>query len=119
MRICIPTEGNGGLDDRVCEHFGRSPTYTIYDTETGEVEILPNTSEHFGGSGLPAELLAQAGVNVVLCAGLGPRAIALLAQYGIEVHTGAFGTVREAIQAWQAGRLSGAEPCERHLFHEH
>ena len=65
MRICVPTEGNGGLDDRVGEHFGRSPTYTIYDTETGEVEILPNTSEHLGGSGLPAELLAQAGVDVV------------------------------------------------------
>ena len=119
MRICVPTEGNGGLDDRVGEHFGRSPTYTIYDTETGEVEILPNTSEHLGGQGLPAELLAQAGVDVVLCAGLGRRAMALLSQYGIEVHTGASGTVREAIQAWQAGRLSGAEPCERHLFHEH
>lgn len=119
MRICVPTEGNGGLDDRVGEHFGRSPTYTIYDTETGEVEILPNTSEHLGGSGLPAELLAQAGVDVVLCAGLGRRAMALLSQYGIEVYTGAFGTVREALQAWQAGRLSGAEPCERHLFHEH
>jgi len=119
MRICVPTEGNGGLDDRVGEHFGRSPTYTIYDTETGEVEILSNTSEHLGGRGLPTELLAQAGVDVVLCAGLGPRALALLSQYGIKVHTGASGTVREALQAWQAGRLSGAEPCERHLFHEH
>lgn len=119
MRICVPTEGSGGLDDRVGEHFGRSPTYTIYDTETGEVEVLPNTSEHMGGMGLPAELLAQAGVDVVLCAGLGPRAMALLSQYGIEVYTGASGTVREAIQAWQAGRLTGAEPCDRHLFHNH
>lgn len=119
MRVCVPTEGQGGLDDRVGEHFGRCPTYTIYDTETGEVEILPNTSEHMGGAGLPAQLLAQAGVDVVLCAGLGRRALALFEENGIEVRTGASGTVREAIEAWQAGRLPGAEACDRHLFRDH
>lgn len=112
MRVCIPTAGEGGLDDQVGEHFGRAPTYTIYDTETGEVEVLPNTSEHLGGSGLPVELLAQAGVDVVLCAGIGSRALSLLSQYGIEVCTGAIGTARQALEAWRAGRLSGAAPCE-------
>jgi len=111
MRVCVPSAGPGGLDDLVGEHFGRSPTYTIYDTETGAVEILPNTSEHMGGAGLPAELLAQAGVEVVICAGLGRRAIGLLSQNGIEVCTGATGTVREAIRAWREGRLGGAAPC--------
>ncbi len=114
----MPSAGPGGLDDQVGEHFGRVPTYTIYDTETGQVEVLPNTSEHMGGVGLPAELLAQAGVEVVICAGLGRRAIDLLTQSGIEVCTGASGTVREAIQAWQEGKLPGADACQRHLFHD-
>ena len=118
MRVCVPSAGPGGLDDWVGEHFGRVPTYTIYDTETGQVEILPNTSEHMGGVGLPAELLAQAGVEVVICAGLGRRAIGLLSQSGIEVCTGATGTVREAIEAWRSGKLSGADACDRHLFHD-
>lgn len=119
MRVCVPSAGPGGLDDLVGEHFGRVPTYTIYDTETGEVEILPNESEHMGGVGLPAEHLAQAGVDVVICSGLGRRAIDLLSQNGIEVCTGATGTVREAIQAWQEGRLGSADACERHMFHGH
>ena len=119
MRVCVPSAGPGGLGDLVGEHFGRVPTYTIYDTETGQVEILPNTSEHMGGAGLPAELLAQAGVEVVICAGLGRRAIDLLTQSGIEVCTGASGTVREAIEAWRSGKLPGADACDRHLFHDH
>ena len=118
MRICVPSAGPGGLDDFVGEHFGRVPTYTIYDTETGEVEIFPNESEHMGGVGLPAEHLAQAGVDLVICSGLGRRAIDLFSQNGIEVVTGATGTVREAIEAWQSGRLSGAEACGRHMFHD-
>jgi len=111
MRVCVPSAGEGGLEDLVGEHFGRSPTYTIYDTETGTVEIIPNESEHMGGSGLPAEHLAAAGVDVVICSGIGRRAVDLLLHFGIEVVTGATGTVGEAIRAWWEGRLGGAVPC--------
>ncbi|HEU67830.1 MAG TPA: dinitrogenase iron-molybdenum cofactor biosynthesis protein [Candidatus Acetothermia bacterium] len=117
MKVCVPSEGAGGLDDLVGEHFGRVPTYTVVDTETGEVEVLANESEHMGGTGLPGQLLADAGVNVVLCAGLGRRALALLHERGIEVRTGASGTVRDAIEAWKKGRLSEGDPCDRHMFH--
>ncbi len=112
MRVCVPSAGGGGLDDLVGEHFGRSPTYTIYDTETGAVEVLPNASEHMGGTGLPAEHLARAGVDVVICSGIGRRAVELLESHGIEVVTGASGTVGEAIRAWKEGRLGGAVPCD-------
>jgi predicted Fe-Mo cluster-binding NifX family protein len=122
MRVCIPTEGSGGLDDRVGEHFGRVPTYTIVDTETGEVEVLPNESEHMGGAGLPAELLAQAGVDVLLCAGLGRRAMALFQDHGVMVYLGAQGTAREALAAWERGQLRAAtdeDICREHKFGEH
>lgn len=118
MKICIPTAGQGGLDDRVGEHFGRVPTYTIYDTDSGECDVLPNASEHMGGTGLPAEHLREAGVDVVLCAGLGRRAIALLSEGGIEVWTGASGTAGEVVRAWQEGQLAGAEPCTQRTFHD-
>ena len=42
MKICMPTMGNGGLDGRVGEHFGRVPTYTIVDLETNNVKVVPN-----------------------------------------------------------------------------
>ncbi|MFZ2070254.1 MAG: NifB/NifX family molybdenum-iron cluster-binding protein [Halobacteriota archaeon] len=38
MRICIPTLGNGGLDDLVSEHFGRAPAFTIVDIGKNEVK---------------------------------------------------------------------------------
>lgn len=106
------------MDDLVGEHFGRVPTYTICDTGTGQVEILSNESEHMGGAGLPAEHLARAGVDVVLCASLGRRAITLLSENGIGIASGASGTAREAILAWEEGRLRESAPCTRHAFHD-
>ncbi|RLI74213.1 dinitrogenase iron-molybdenum cofactor biosynthesis protein, partial [Archaeoglobales archaeon] len=74
MKVCVPSY-KGGLDDFVCEHFGRATTFTIYDTETGEVSVVRNTSEHFGGFGKPPELLRKIGVDVIVCSGMGARAI--------------------------------------------
>ena len=121
-RVCVPTAGRGGLEDLVGEHFGRVPTYTIYDTETGEVEIVENTSEHMGGTGLPGEILPNLGIDVLLCTGLGRRALSLLNGSGIEVCTGVTGTAKEAIEAWKGGTLSPAgeeNACNRHMFHDH
>lgn len=49
MKISIPSNSKGGLEDQVGQHFGKVLNYTRYDTETGEVSIIPNTSEHNGG----------------------------------------------------------------------
>lgn len=121
-KVCVPTDGAGGLDDLVGEHFGRVPTYTMYDAETGQVEVVDNTSEHAGGSGLPAQILAGLGIDVLLCSGLGRRAIQMLSESGIEVCTGVSGTARQAIESWKAGGLSTAaegDACTRHEFHDH
>ncbi len=120
-RLCVPTEGSGGPDARVGEHFGRVPTFTLVDSETGTIEVLDNTSEHMGGAGLPAELLARAGVDVVLCSGLGRRAIRLLSDAGVSVCTGMTGTVAEVVAAWKDGNLPEAaesDACTRHAFHD-
>jgi predicted Fe-Mo cluster-binding NifX family protein len=121
-KLCIPTEGAGGLEARVGEHFGRVPTFTLVDSDSGAVEILDNTSEHMGGRGMPADLLMAAGVDVVLCQGLGRRAIQLLSEGGVSVHTGFSGTVAEAVAAWETGNLSETDEegaCTRHVFHDH
>jgi len=121
-RVCVPTVGSGGLNDLVGEHFGRVPTYTIYNSETGEVEVVDNTSEHTGGTGLPGEILSQLGIDVLLCSGLGRRAIGILDQNGIEVCAGVSGTARAAIESWKEGALSKAsdkDACQKHAFHDH
>ena len=117
MKVCVPTKGQRGLDEEVGEHFGQVPTYTIVDMDSNEVKVIPNTSEHMGGSGLPPQLLAEAGVDVMLCSGIGQRAVQMFEQSGIEAYVGASGTVKHAIQMWQTGKLQVATDenvCKEH-----
>ena len=108
MKICVPCY-SGGLDDFICEHFGRALAFTIYDTDTGEITVVKNTSEHFGGVGKPPELLRKYGVDIVICSGMGARAIAMFRSFGIKVYMGARGTVRDAIEQFFQGKLVEAE----------
>jgi len=119
LRVCVPTYGWKGLDDYVCEHFGRAPTFTVVDLSSKKVEVVPNTSQHMGGMGYPPEIMQNLGVEVVICSGLGPRAIKMFEQFGIEVYVGASGTVKEAIQAWQAGKLQMATDENACKMHKH
>ena len=121
MKICIPTMGNKGLDDFVGEHFGRVQTYTIIDLETDEVRVIPNESHHMGGQGYPPELLKQEGVNVMVCRGLGRRAISMFEEIGIEVYIGATGLVKDAIADFKQGKLQKAsetDACGMHAFRD-
>ena len=119
MKVCIPTNSDKGLEDYVGEHFGRVPTYTIVDLEKKEVKVIPNTSNHMGGTRNPPEILAEYGVNVMICQGLGRRAINMFTDFGIDVYIGASGTVKDAIEAYKNGKLtkaSEANACGQHAF---
>ncbi len=117
MKIVIPTNGKRGLEDTVAEHFGRCLTYTFLD-EKGEVmEIIDNVSEHGGGQGLPPELMKEHGANVLLCKDLGPRALSLCGQLGIDVYVDRADTVREIFEAWKDDKIKKAgegDVCEQH-----
>lgn len=117
MKIAVPTIGTRGLDEEIGSHFGKVPTYTIVDTDTSEVQVIENASEHRGGVGLPPDLIAGAGADVMLVSNAGMRAILRLQELGVEVYTGARGTVRTAMQALQNGdlKLATAEnACKEH-----
>jgi len=97
------------------------------DRDTDEVKVIPNTSEHMGGVGYPPEIMAREGVHVLVCRGLGRRAISMFDETGIEVYIGASGTVKDAISAFRQGHLQKAgigDACGQHAFrdehhHEH
>ena len=119
MKVCFPTMGTKGLDEVLGDHFGRVPTYTIVDTETGEATAIDNTSEHTGGMGSPPEIMKVAGVDVMVVNGLGKRAIMMFEEMGIMVHVGASGTVRDALNMYNAGALEPAtdeNACAQHTF---
>jgi predicted Fe-Mo cluster-binding NifX family protein len=109
--------GDAGLNEEVSQHFGRAVTFTSVDLDTGAVKVVPNQSEHMGGSGLPPEMMSKQDVQVLIAGGLGPKAIQAFAQLGITVFVGAAGTVREAIEDWKAELLECAGPenaCQEH-----
>lgn len=117
LKIVIPTEGKRGLDEKVAEHFGRSSTYTFIDEKGKILEIIENTSEHMGGAGLPPELMKQHGANVLLCRGLGPRALNLCKEFGIEVYVQETETVRDIFEMWKGDKIQKATSenvCEEH-----
>ena len=119
MKICIPTMGDKGMDEQVGEHFGRVPTYTVVDTESGDLMAIKNTTVHMGGSGYAPDLISGYGAEIMLCGGLGRKAIGMFSEKGIMVYVGASGTVTDAINMWKAGQLQAANEdtaCQQHAF---
>lgn len=117
MKIVIPTNDRKGLEDVVSEHFGRCQTYTFLDKKGKVLEIIDNTSEHMGGVGLPPELMKKHGADILLCNGLGPRAINLCKDLGIDVYVCHVNTVKEAFEMWKNNEIKKASlenVCEEH-----
>jgi len=117
MRIVIPTNNKKGLEDTVAEHFGRCLTYTFLNEKGEVVEIVDNTSEHMGGAGLPPELMKRHGADILLCKDLGPRALALCSQLGIDVYVNQAETVKEIFEMWENNKIKKAnigDVCEEH-----
>jgi predicted Fe-Mo cluster-binding NifX family protein len=117
--VCVPTMGFAGLDEPMCVHFGRALTYTFVDTDSGRVEVISNTTLHVGGQGYPPDLIGEHGGEVMICAGLGRRAIGMFAGRGIAVYLGASGLVSDALHLWWTGQLQAASvetACQEHAF---
>jgi predicted Fe-Mo cluster-binding NifX family protein len=117
IKIVAPTNNNKGLNDNVAEHFGRCNTYTFLDENGDVIEVIKNTSEHMGGIGLPPELMKKHGANILLCRGLGPRALNLCGELGIEVYVCQAKTVRQIFELWKNKKIKRArleDACKEH-----
>jgi predicted Fe-Mo cluster-binding NifX family protein len=86
MKYAVPVSGG-----TLSPHFGHCETFDFFDVdETGKTIVnrqSVRSPEHQPGL-LPA-WLAQQGANVVIAGGMGPRAVELFRQNGIDVVLGA------------------------------
>lgn len=104
MKICV-TATSGSLDSLVDPRFGRCLYFVIVDSDTMEFEALPNVGAA-GGAGIQAaQTVANKGVKVVITGNVGPNAYQVLSAAGIDIITGAFGTVREVVERFKKGEL--------------
>ncbi len=117
MKIVIPTDGRQGLGEKIAKHFGRCNTYTFVDENGKILEIIDNTSRHMKGAGLPPELIKKHGVDILLCHELGPRALTLCKELGIEIYCDVAQTVGGIFEKWKNDKLKKAtaeDVCEEH-----
>jgi predicted Fe-Mo cluster-binding NifX family protein len=98
------------LDADLDPRFGRCPYLLIIDTETMEFEAVENLAVSApGGAGIQAaQAVAEAGAQAVVTGNCGPNAYQALSAAGIAVAVGASGSVRQAVEAYQQGRVRPA-----------
>lgn len=108
MNVCVtalgPTE-----DAEVDPRFGRCSYFVFFNLHTRVVEAVKNPNvEASGGAGIQSAQLVAAKAAIVVTGHLGPNAFKTLNAAGISMFTGATGTVKEAVAAYEAGRLPRA-----------
>lgn len=117
MRVAT-TYDNGNI----FMHFGRSEQFKIYDIQDGKVLNEQVVGTGGTGHGALAGLLANGGVDTLICGGIGGGAINALTQAGIKVYAGAQGNCDACVEALIAGTLAqtGEATCDCHAHdHEH
>jgi predicted Fe-Mo cluster-binding NifX family protein len=121
MKICIPTETNEGKAAKVYGHFGSTPYFTIYDADTNSVEVIDNLNEHHShGMCHPMSALKGKSVDIVVCGGMGARAVQKLNEEGIKAYRIEAGTVEEIVKNLQNGKLEEItvqNACAQHECH--
>ena len=107
MKICV-TATTDSLDAQIDPRFGRCAYFILVDSETMQFEAIPNgAAGASGGAGIQAaQTISNKGVALLITGNVGPKAFQALAAAGIEIATGAFGTVYEAVEKYKRGELN-------------
>ena len=111
MKLAITYE-NG----MVFQHFGHTEQFKIYDIEGGQIKNAEVVSTNGQGHGALAGFLKNAGIEVLICGGIGGGAQSALAEAGIKLYGGVNGMADAAVSSYLAGELD-FDPqvhCEHH-----
>lgn len=110
MRIVVTAEG-AELDAPASPIFGRCAYYLFVDTATMQWEAVENPARaSSGGAGIQAaQFIIEKGARAVVAGEVGPNAMDVFAAAGLPVYTVSDGTVREAVAAFQSGKLPPAQ----------
>ncbi len=88
MLVAFPIQLREPIEESiVAPHFGRVSHYALYDTESEDLRIIRNESNHFGGTLLPPHFLHSKGVQMIVAKLMGPSAYQNMLRLGIKVMT--------------------------------
>ena len=116
MKMCV-TATAGDLNAQVDPRFGRCKYFVFVDLDTMTFEAMPNDAIAAPGAGTQAaQTIVNRGVDVLISGNIGPNAFQVLSTAGAKIATGAYGTVKEAVEMYKRGRFadgSGGSFCRR------
>jgi predicted Fe-Mo cluster-binding NifX family protein len=123
VRIVIPVLDESGVNAKLSEHFGRAPYFAVIDLDdNGRIlsqKTVANTSEHFGGTGLPPDRILQLRPNALITYGMGPRALKIFHEAKVAVLRADVNTVRDVLAAYNEDKLQeltkGCHQARHHL----
>ena len=101
MRIAVTYE-NGN----VFQHFGHTQEFKLYDIQEGKIVKEQVADTNGQGHGALSGFLKDAGVDTLICGGIGGGAQMALAQAGIQFFGGVSGSADDAIKAYLEGTLA-------------
>lgn len=105
MKVCITAAGPT-LTDAVDPSFGRAAYFLFYDLDNGDLCAVPNEPGAHGAGVQSAQTVVENGAKAVITGSVGPNAYQGLSAGGVEIYTGAAGTVQDAISAYKSGQLT-------------
>ena len=121
IKLAVPTMGAAGLESERAGHFGHCDCFTIVEIADGEIKgtsEVANPPHEEGGCLRPVGLLADAGVNAIVAAGMGMRPLMGFNQAGITVYfenrTPQVGEVAKLVAAGEVPIMSADEACNHH-----
>ena len=108
--MVVVTANGADLDAPASPVFGRCPTYIFVDTATMEFEAVENPAiAATGGAGIQAaQFIVERGAQAVVTGNTGPNAFNVFRVANVPVYLFGGGTVRQAVDAYKAGRLSAS-----------
>lgn len=115
MRIAVTYE-----DGNVFQHFGHTEKFKIYEVEDGKIVSDSIMDTNGTGHEALAGLLADRGVDALICGGMGQGAKDALTAAGLQICAGAEGDADAAVEAWLRGELADTGVnCDHHHEHGH
>jgi len=109
MKLAIALDG-----EEVSAHFGHCDQYAIFNVEGLNVTHHENLKSPAHEPGKLPLFLAEQKVNLVIAGGMGPKAVELFNQRGIDVILGVTGAVDLVAKQFAAGLLKPGESSCHH-----
>jgi len=107
-RIAVASTGKS-LDSQVAPVFSSAGAYVLYDPDTGQFSFLdnPGAGSLTAGSQATSQLISRS-VGAVIVGNIGPSSSSRLRKAGVQVYSGAFGSVENVIDQYLQGSLVAA-----------